>query len=197
MNKNRILTEIKIMNKKAYIKNVIRTTLAEAYVKQASLLGKNKDSYSLGEGITDATLLGAGAGTGGFTAKELLKQRMAKRSIKLSDRTTSRIQHAMEAVRNSNVEIKPNSTFISELLPAAYHRHDARQAAAGLNTFGLKPKDVTSRGIARKVYREGAKTVKMPTRLAKLFRGARNRGALIGGGVVGAGVLANRIFNRD
>ncbi len=30
------LTEIKIMNKKAFIKNVIRTTLAEAYEKQAN-----------------------------------------------------------------------------------------------------------------------------------------------------------------
>ena len=29
-------TQIKIMNKKAYIKNVIRTTLAEVYEKQAS-----------------------------------------------------------------------------------------------------------------------------------------------------------------
>ena len=180
------------MNKKAYIKNVIRTTLAEAYEKQASLLGKNKDSYSLGEGITDATLLGAGAGTGAVTARARLLQRMGQRANRLADKTTNRM---VEAYRRAGYDI--GHIDMSKFFPDAYTRFNSARLTEGAKSLNFRPDDLTSNSQLRKAMREGDKTVKMPTRLAKLFRGARNRGALIGGGVVGAGVLANRIFNRD
>ena len=184
------------MNKKAYIKNVIRTTLAEAYEKQASLLGKNKDSYSLGEGITDATLLGAGASTGAVTAKARLLQRMGQRANRLTDKTTDRM---VEAYRRSGYTGYDDIGHIdmSKFFPDANTRFNSARLTEGAKSLNFRPDDLTSNSQLRKATREGAKTVKMPTRLAKLFQKARNRGALIGGGVVGAGVLANRIFNRD
>ena len=172
------------MNKKAYIKNVIRTTLAEAYVKQANSRGKKKDSYSLGEGATDAALLGTGVTTGMYAGPLSLSKRMLNNYEKRVDQA----KHLGKPLPSSPAILNKAQKFSDRIMDLEFP--DMPENASRLEVF-RKMREYM--GNVAKVRNE----VLTSGTFGRLMRKSKNRGALIGGGVVGAGVLANRLFNKD
>lgn len=181
------------MNKKAYIKNVIRTTLAEAYEKQASSRGKKKE-YSSGEVVTDAALLAGGVGAGGVGANKLsvreLQQNTHKQkgNIGADWRDFTAEKEKLWRKADHDFYEKYRDLDLINKQRGVSDKVEMKLLSKSHNNF-LKAQN--------KFKANAAKGAKMSPLLQKWFQLRMSKGALIGGGVVGAGVLANRIFNAD
>lgn len=182
------------MNKKAYIKNVIRTTLAEAYVKQANSRGKKKDSYSPGEVVTDAALLAGGVGAGGVGANKLSVRELQKNTHKQKGAIVADWRDFTAA--KEKLWRKAERDFVEQY--GDLRLDNKIRPVSDEVTRKLVNKSQYNFLKAQTKYQNNvAKGAKMSPLLQKWFQLRMSKGALIGGGAVGAGVLANRIFNAD